>query len=82
MEDSVTVKLVEEKLFSLLTRDGFVETFWRDLKVRRAQDPNTTQRQVFNTLDELYFKEIGCHQFPSYESFRMYRDRRYKSGEK
>jgi len=82
MEDSAKVKLVEEKLFSLLTRDGFVNAFWRDLNVRRAQDPNTTQRQVFESLDALYFKEIGHHQFPSFESFRMYRDRRYKSGKK
>lgn len=61
---------IPERVYRIITRRGFVEEFWNELRLRRAEDPKTTRREVFESLEELYESEFGEEQFPSYDSFR------------
>lgn len=69
-------KQISELVYRLVTRDGFVDTFWHELAAARRADPAASRRQVFERLNGLYEQEFGRPQFPSYEAFRKVLNRR------
>ena len=69
------VKIIEEITHSLVTRAGFVDTFWRVLRQWRAENPGVTQQDVYEYLEGLYEEEFGSPQFRTFGAFRKWRDR-------
>lgn len=67
---------ISEQVRPLVTRRGFVRAFWRELRRRRGEDPRVTQEDTYNELEDLYRETFGEPQFPSFDAFRMWRDRR------
>lgn len=57
----------------LVTLKSFTATFWRVYGANGAG-----QQDIFYALDEIYYARFGEHRFPSYDAFRMARDRRTK----
>lgn len=57
----------------LVTLKSFTKTFWRVYAANTAG-----QQDIFYALDEIYYDRFGEHRFPSYDAFRMARDRRTK----
>lgn len=70
------VRIIEEDIYRLVTREGFEETFWKTLRQWREEDPKVTQRSVFNYLNDRYEETFGEPKFVSFDSFRMFRDRK------
>lgn len=58
------------QLLRIATRKGFVAEFWRLLAASRKEDPDTSRRQVFERLNDLYFATFGEDLYPSYNAFR------------
>ena len=73
------MRLLDDYTYSLITREGFVETFWREVALRRKADPSVTQRQVYESMEAARKEEFGAPLFPSWDSFRMFRDNRKRS---
>lgn len=68
-------KGIDELVYRLVTRKGFIAAFWAELTVRRRGDPTATYEQVFNYLNELFHQEFGEPRYRSYEAFRKDRDK-------
>ncbi|MBQ7911902.1 MAG: hypothetical protein IJ363_14095 [Clostridia bacterium] len=58
----------------LVTRGGFINVFWEELRRRRSADRNVTQRDVYEELDAHREEVYGEPLFPSFDAFRVYRD--------
>jgi hypothetical protein len=58
----------------LVTRGGFINVFWEELRRRRSSDRNVTQRDVYEELDARREEVYGEPLFPSFDAFRVYRD--------
>ena len=69
-----TMKTISDLVYCMVTRDGFVSAFWRELAAARRLDPSVTQRQVFDRLNEMFEAEFGRPRFVSFDAFRVYRD--------
>lgn len=69
------VKAIDELTYSLVTRAGFVDTFWRVLVMSRTENPEVTHQDVYEYLEGLYEEEFGSPQFRTFEAFRKWRDR-------
>lgn len=66
----------------LATEKGFTEIFWSLLADYRRDGLNVTQRGVFDELNDYYEQEVGEPRFPSFDAFRVRRDRRVKRANK
>lgn len=62
----------------MVTTSGFVEVFWEELRARRQENPETSQRMVFNDLNDLFEEVFGEPRFASMDAFRKARDRKQK----
>jgi len=67
---------INDNVRPLVTRRGFVRAFWRELRRRRGEDPTLTQEDIYNELEDCYREAFGEPQFPSFQAFRKWRDRR------
>lgn len=67
---------VDSEIIRMLTKKGFVDLFWEKLREARKVDPATTQEDVFDLLNEKYFKVIGCTRYAGFDSFRKVRDKK------
>ena len=61
------------KAVDLVTFKGFLHAFWTEY--RRG---GRSQEDVYDYLEGIYFGEFGEHRFPSFDAFRMRRDRAYR----
>lgn len=61
---------IDGEVIRMLTREGFMELFWEKLRVAIKADPAARREDIFNELNEKYFKVIGCYRYSNYESFR------------
>lgn len=69
------MKSIDDKVYSLVTRRGFVDTFWKELRSQRQERPDTSHEDVFWYLEDLFEEEFGEPQFGSFGAFRKFRDR-------
>lgn len=67
--------MISEKALRLVTREGFVKEFWRDLKEARDRGGNPSHREIYEDLEHLYELTFRASQFGSFTAFRLYRDR-------
>lgn len=67
--------MISEKALRLVTREGFVDEFWKCLKAARGRGLNPSQREIYEELEHLYEKTFKSPQFGSFDAFRKYRDR-------
>ena len=58
------VRIIEEDIYRLVTREGFEETFWKTLRQWREEDPKVTQRRVFEYLNDRGAEVRLFRQFP------------------
>lgn len=63
---------IPDQLYRILTRRGFVEEFWRELRRRRKEDPSVSGRQVFEQLEGMYEREFNEELFCSYGAFHKW----------
>jgi hypothetical protein len=67
---------IKRKLFpgrvilSLRKKNGFIEVFWAEFKERCKTCSDTRKEDVFNDLNDEYFKYVGIYRYENYESFR------------
>lgn len=75
---SPTVSKVEmdSDIIRMLTKKGFADLFWERLKKARKEDERVTQEEVFEMLNEKYYRVIGCTRYSSFDSFRNVRDKK------
>ena len=69
------MRTIDNQVYQMITRKGFIALFWAELNRRRGDDPTVTYEQVFKELNERYLREFGEPRYRSYNAFRMYRDR-------
>lgn len=72
---------ISDKLYRILTRQGFEEEFWSDLKTYRAQGSTITRREIYEDLEAIYEAEFNQRQFPSYEAFTKVINRNSRKGQ-
>lgn len=69
---------INDKLYRIITRDGFEREFWADLHQCRGHDLMCTRRGVYEALEAMYEKEFGERKFATYEAFSKYCNRKTK----
>lgn len=67
---------MEDRIKRLVSGGGFIEAFWERLRADRAAGGKTSQREIFEQLNDEYYDFFGVDRFPSFGAFRMFRDRR------
>lgn len=72
---------ISDKLYRIITREGFEKEFWADLRQCRGNDIACTRRGVYEALETLYEGEFGSRQFPSYEAFVKFINRKFTKGQ-
>ena len=50
---------IDERVWRMVTRDGFAREFWAELRRRRAVRQTTSRREVFDFLNGLFLAEFG-----------------------
>lgn len=63
----------EDEIKNLISLEGFTAQFWKEYR-----ETGGTQREVFDRLNAAYHNAFGVYRFPSYDAFRMQRDRKTK----
>ena len=63
----------EDEIKNLISLEGFTAQFWKEYR-----ETGGTQREVFDRLNAAYQNAFGVYRFPSYDAFRMQRDRKTK----
>lgn len=71
-------KLINDRQQAVLSREGFIEQFWKDLRELQRKGVKATQEDVFDMLEEEYENITGRPLFPSFDAFRKYRNRRIR----
>lgn len=66
------------ELKDLITETSFIETFWAELRARRAVGSRITHKQLFEIMNDFYEEQTGEPRFPSFDAFRKCRDRKVK----
>ena len=66
----------ELNIVHLASEAGFIEAFWEHLWKARVANPLATQREVFEYLNNYYEEKVGEPRYPSFDAFRVRRDRR------
>lgn len=66
---------IDEQIYRLITRQGFIDEFWAELRVQREANPRVTHREVYEVLESRYEGEFGETKFPSFEAFLKERDK-------
>jgi len=61
---------IDERVWRMVTRDGFAKEFWAELSRRRSVKQTTSRREVFDFLNGLFMAEFGEPRFASYDTFR------------
>lgn len=62
-------------IHKLVPITGFIDEFWRLYRQMQKDDPNVTQEQVFEVLNDQYREVFGIDRFKSFDAFRKQRDR-------
>lgn len=65
--DKVTIDV---KFILMLTPSGFRDVFWDELAKKRKENPGITQKEVFDLLNEEYYRVFGVYRYSDYDSFR------------
>lgn len=61
--------VISDKLYRIITKEGFETEFWKDLMQCRSEERECTRRAVYERLEELFEKEFHARQYPSFEAF-------------
>lgn len=72
----MTMQEIDALVLKLVTRERFVETFWHELAEERREHPTVKRREVFDRLNDLYENAFGRPQFPSWEAFKKFINRK------
>lgn len=64
----------EIQAIDLVTLRGFTQAFWKLYRTGTYHN----QREVYYTLEGIFFAQFGEYRFKSFDAFRMKRDRRNK----
>jgi hypothetical protein len=59
----------------MMTKAGFINLFWGELRRMRKVDDKITHEQVYEMLESEYEREFGQRRYSSFKSFRDNRDR-------
>ena len=66
---------IPAQAFRCVTRSGFLKDYWALLARLRKLEPLVTMEAVFDYLNKQYEKTFGVTRYPSYDAFRVARDR-------
>lgn len=61
---------VDSQVIRMFSRQGFIDVFWEELALRRRDEANVTRKEVFDSLNEKFYKVFGEFRYESYDSFR------------
>lgn len=67
------------RLIQMMTKTGFVELFWSDLKMLQCNEPKITHSEVYERMETEYGKAFNQRRYASFKSFRTRRDESVKS---
>jgi hypothetical protein len=67
---------MDSDIIRMLTKKGFVDLFWERFQEAKKIDDKVTQEDIFNELNDNYFKVIGCARYSCFDSFRIVRDKK------
>lgn len=76
VKPTVTEIKMDSDIIRMLTKKGFADLFWEKLQEARKADDRVTQEEIFDVLNEKYFKVIGCTRYSNWDSFRKVRDKK------
>lgn len=76
VKPTVTEVKMDSEVIRMLSKKGFADLFWEKLQEARKEDDRVTQEEIFDVLNEKYFKVIGCTRYASFDSFRIVRDKK------
>jgi hypothetical protein len=62
---------IDSQVLRMLSREGFVEVFWEELFAQQKENPSITREEVFNRLNDKYFRALGALRYTCYDSFRQ-----------
>ena len=67
-----------EDIKRMVSRVGFIETFWNRMAADFRNGGNASRQQIYENMEEEYEIEYGWYQFPSFDAFRKYLYRHIK----
>jgi hypothetical protein len=62
---------VDAQIVRMFTRKGFIEVFREELCKQRKTDHRVSEKEVFDYLNERFYKIFGAFRYSSYNSFRQ-----------
>ena len=64
----------EIKATDLVTKRGFTKAFWE----LYGSGMYRSQREAYEALEVIFFEAFGENRFPSFDAFRMHRDKKIR----
>jgi len=58
----------------MMTKTGFVDLFWSDLKALQKSSPAITHEQVYERMETEYTATFKQRRYANFKSFRVRRD--------
>ena len=71
-----------EDIKRMVSARGFVEVFWERIIASRKEGGKLTFRKCYNQMEAEFEASYGVSRWPSYDAFRMARERLRKSKRK
>lgn len=62
---------VEKDVLKMVSRQGFIEVFWRELAEARKVNVKISHARVFSEMNEKYFNVFGVYRYSSYDVFKQ-----------
>ena len=62
------------RIVQMLTKQGFTNIFWEELKLQQQKNPKITHQEVYEKLEQEYKSQTGQRRYASFRSFRNRRD--------
>ena len=67
--------MISTRAIQMMTKQGFIDLFWKELSKMRKQDDKITHEQVYEIMESEYQREFGQRRYANFRSFRENRDR-------
>lgn len=73
---------IDSQVLRMISQGGFVEVYWEELKRAREKDPRVTCKEVFDALNDKWYKVFKNFRYSNYISFRQILSKDPAGGEK
>lgn len=76
MKDAKASYMLTDRIIQMMTKQGFVELFWKDFFNLQHKNRKITHQEVYERLEKEYLAATGQRRYANFKSFRVRRDER------